>query len=177
MALDHNVDLNADRLDPQISDTRVAAASALFRPTFNTGLNRNNQIAPPSSFLIPDADAERRRHVERRPQPAAALVRDDLQRRLERRPHQQQQLSLELRPARHVGSDAGHLAAAGARPVHRRGAAEPDHEPHQPRHLGHATAREHRAHDGQHQERVLGPRVGASPTWTRARPRWPCRRS
>ena len=54
MALDHNVDLNADRLDPQISDTRVAAASAQFRPTFNTGLNRNNQISPPSSFLIPE---------------------------------------------------------------------------------------------------------------------------
>ena len=53
MALDHNVDLNADRLDPQISDTRVAAAASLFRPTFNTGLNRNNQIQPPSSFLIP----------------------------------------------------------------------------------------------------------------------------
>jgi outer membrane protein TolC len=55
MALEHNVDLNADRLDPQISDTRVAAASALFRPTFNTGVNRNNQISPPSSFLIPTA--------------------------------------------------------------------------------------------------------------------------
>jgi HAE1 family hydrophobic/amphiphilic exporter-1 len=53
MALDHNVDLSADRIDPQISDTRVAAANALFRPTFNSGLNRNNAIQPPSSFLIP----------------------------------------------------------------------------------------------------------------------------
>jgi outer membrane protein len=53
MALDHNVDLNADRLDPQISDTRVAAANAAFRPTFNSGVNRNNQLQPPSSFLIP----------------------------------------------------------------------------------------------------------------------------
>ena len=53
MAIDHNVDLSADRLDPQISDTRVAAASASFRPTFNTGLNRNNQLQPPSSFLVP----------------------------------------------------------------------------------------------------------------------------
>jgi outer membrane protein len=53
MALDHNVDLNADRLDPQISDTRVAAASAAFRPTVNSGVNRNNQLQPPSSFLIP----------------------------------------------------------------------------------------------------------------------------
>jgi outer membrane protein TolC len=53
MALDHNVDLNADRLDPQISDTRVAAASAAFLPTINSGVNRNNQLQPPSSFLIP----------------------------------------------------------------------------------------------------------------------------
>jgi outer membrane protein len=55
MALDHNVDLSADRLDPQISDTRVAAAAGAFRPTFNTGVNRNNQLQPPSSFLIPTA--------------------------------------------------------------------------------------------------------------------------
>ena len=30
MALEHNVDLNADRLDPQISDTRVAAAAGVL---------------------------------------------------------------------------------------------------------------------------------------------------
>jgi HAE1 family hydrophobic/amphiphilic exporter-1 len=53
MALDHNTDLNADRLDPQISDTRVAAAAGLFRPALTTGVNRNNQLQPPSSFLIP----------------------------------------------------------------------------------------------------------------------------
>jgi outer membrane protein TolC len=55
MALDHNVDLSADRLDPQISDTRVAAAAGAFKPTFNTTVNRNNQLQPPSSFLIPTA--------------------------------------------------------------------------------------------------------------------------
>src|SRR5206468_1576318 len=53
MALDHNVDLAADRLDPQISDTRVAAASGVFRPTINSSLNSNNQLQPPSSFLTP----------------------------------------------------------------------------------------------------------------------------
>src|SRR5947209_14391625 len=53
MALEHNTDLNADRLDPQISDTRVAAAASLFRPSLNSGVNRNNQLQPPSSFLIP----------------------------------------------------------------------------------------------------------------------------
>jgi hydrophobic/amphiphilic exporter-1 (mainly G- bacteria), HAE1 family len=53
MALEHNVDLNADRLDPQISDTRVAAAAGVFRPTFTTSVQSNNQLQPPSSFLIP----------------------------------------------------------------------------------------------------------------------------
>ena len=53
LALDHNVDLAVDRLDPQISDTRVAAANAAFLPTLNSGVNRNNQLQPPSSFLIP----------------------------------------------------------------------------------------------------------------------------
>ena len=55
MALDHNVDLAADRLDPQISDTRVAAASGVFRPTVSTGVNSNNQLLPPSNFLTPVA--------------------------------------------------------------------------------------------------------------------------
>jgi HAE1 family hydrophobic/amphiphilic exporter-1 len=55
MALDHNVDLNADRLDPQISDTRVAAAVGAFKPTLSTGVNSNNQLQPPASFLVPTA--------------------------------------------------------------------------------------------------------------------------
>ena len=55
LALDHNVDLAADRLDPQISDTRVAAAAGAFKPTINSSVNSNNQLLPPSSFLIPTA--------------------------------------------------------------------------------------------------------------------------
>jgi HAE1 family hydrophobic/amphiphilic exporter-1 len=53
MALDSNVDLRADRLDPQISDANVAAAAGVFRPTLITALNSNNQLQPPSSFLVP----------------------------------------------------------------------------------------------------------------------------
>jgi HAE1 family hydrophobic/amphiphilic exporter-1 len=55
MAIDHNLDLSADRIDPQISDTRVAAATGAFRPAFNTGVQRNNQLQPPASFLVPIA--------------------------------------------------------------------------------------------------------------------------
>src|SRR5437764_3509323 len=55
MALDNNVDLKADRLDPQISDTRVAAAAGVFKPSLNSSVVSNNQLQPPSSFLIPSA--------------------------------------------------------------------------------------------------------------------------
>ena len=55
MAIDHNVDLAGARLDPQISDARVAAASGAFRPAFRTGVQRNDQLQPPVSFLVPTA--------------------------------------------------------------------------------------------------------------------------
>src|SRR6185503_14836201 len=42
-----------DRLDPQIGDARVAAASGVFRPSITSSLGRNNQLQPPASFLIP----------------------------------------------------------------------------------------------------------------------------
>src|SRR5262245_54957182 len=53
MALEHNVDLKADRFDPQISDTRIAAAAGAFRPTFSTSVQQQNQLQPPTNFLIP----------------------------------------------------------------------------------------------------------------------------
>ena len=55
MAVDHNLDLGAERLDPQISDTKVAAAAGAFTPSFNTGVQRNNQLQPPTNFLLPTA--------------------------------------------------------------------------------------------------------------------------
>jgi hypothetical protein len=45
MALEHNVDLNADRLDPQISDTRVAAAAGAFRPTSTRACSRTTSCS------------------------------------------------------------------------------------------------------------------------------------
>ncbi|MES1254822.1 MAG: TolC family protein, partial [Acidobacteriota bacterium] len=53
MALEHNTDLRVDRLDPGISDARIAAALGAFRPFVNGGIQRNNQLQPPTSFLIP----------------------------------------------------------------------------------------------------------------------------
>src|SRR3954467_7883088 len=47
LALEHNVDLSASRLDPQISDTTVAAATGAFKPTVTSAVNQNNQLQPP----------------------------------------------------------------------------------------------------------------------------------
>jgi outer membrane protein TolC len=55
MALDHNPDLAATRLDPAIGDAGVAAAAASFRPTFNSSLQRNDQYLPAASLLTPVA--------------------------------------------------------------------------------------------------------------------------
>jgi outer membrane protein TolC len=55
LATENNVDLAADRLDPQIGDMRVAAASGAFRPSVSSSVQRNNQLQPPASFLIPTA--------------------------------------------------------------------------------------------------------------------------
>jgi len=53
LALENNLDLKTDRIDPKIGDTRVAAASGLFKPTVSSSVNRNNQLQPPSSLLFP----------------------------------------------------------------------------------------------------------------------------
>jgi HAE1 family hydrophobic/amphiphilic exporter-1 len=53
MAIENNTDLKADRIDPQISDTRVAAATGAFKPTFNTNAQRTDQLQPPVGFLTP----------------------------------------------------------------------------------------------------------------------------
>jgi outer membrane protein len=55
MALEHNIDLNVDRLDPRISDTRVAAAAGAFKPAITSSVQRNSQVLPPANFLTPIA--------------------------------------------------------------------------------------------------------------------------
>jgi outer membrane protein len=55
LALDHNPDLAAARFDPQIGDTRVAAAAGAFVPSLGSSFGRNNQLQPPASLLVPSA--------------------------------------------------------------------------------------------------------------------------
>jgi len=53
LALQNNLELATARIDPQISDARVAGAASIFKPVFGTDVSRNNQLQPPSSLLTP----------------------------------------------------------------------------------------------------------------------------
>jgi HAE1 family hydrophobic/amphiphilic exporter-1 len=60
MALENNPDLAADKLDPQISQARVAAARGAFMPTVSTALNRNSQESPSTNLFSGDNPVQTR---------------------------------------------------------------------------------------------------------------------
>jgi outer membrane protein TolC len=51
LAVENNPELAADRFDPGIAHERVNAAKAAWVPTFQTGLQRNSQLQPPTSLF------------------------------------------------------------------------------------------------------------------------------
>ena len=123
MALDNNLDLAADRLDPQIGDTQVAAAAAAFRPTVSIEPAAQQPAAAAGELPRPD----------RRRGPTSSRRTSALSQRLpwfgtsysvgwDTLAHRQQQHPEQLQPAGAVGAVAERLAAAAARPQHRRAA-------------------------------------------------------
>jgi outer membrane protein TolC len=50
-ALEQNLGIRADRLEPQIQDMSVGAARAAFTPSFFTRMNTSTESSPPASFL------------------------------------------------------------------------------------------------------------------------------
>ncbi|HSL24246.1 MAG TPA: TolC family protein [Vicinamibacterales bacterium] len=51
MALEHNLNLRAERLNPQIQDLGIAQARAAFTPSFFTTIRTSSDESPPESFL------------------------------------------------------------------------------------------------------------------------------
>jgi len=51
LALEQNLNLRVQRLDPQIADLGIAQARSAWTPNASTRLNVNNQSIPPTSFL------------------------------------------------------------------------------------------------------------------------------
>jgi outer membrane protein len=58
LARENNPDLAADRYNPAISDTRVAAARSAFAPSLSTSILRNSENAPSSNLFSGDSSLE-----------------------------------------------------------------------------------------------------------------------
>ncbi len=52
LALQNNLDIAVDRLEPQLAGQRVAQASAAYLPSFSGVFGRNHQLQPPSNLLV-----------------------------------------------------------------------------------------------------------------------------
>src|SRR5690606_8242842 len=51
LALENNLNLQVDRIDPQISDLTVAQVRTDYTPVFQSVIDWNDQTQPPASFL------------------------------------------------------------------------------------------------------------------------------
>ena len=51
LALENNLDLQVERLSPQIQDLSVAQVRTGYAPTFRSTIDFNDQTQPPASFL------------------------------------------------------------------------------------------------------------------------------
>jgi outer membrane protein TolC len=55
LALENNLDLQVERINPQVQDFTIAQASTNYTPVFNTNINWNDQTQPPASLLAGNA--------------------------------------------------------------------------------------------------------------------------
>jgi outer membrane protein TolC len=52
LALQNNLDIAVDRLEPQVAEQRVAQASAAYLPALSGNFGRTHQLQPPSNLLV-----------------------------------------------------------------------------------------------------------------------------
>lgn len=52
LALQNNLDIAVDRLEPQVSEQRIAQASAAYLPSLSGVFGRSHQVQPPSNLLV-----------------------------------------------------------------------------------------------------------------------------
>jgi outer membrane protein TolC len=52
LALEHNLDLVVQRLEPGVASARVSQAQSAYLPVLGSTVLRNSQVEPPSSFLV-----------------------------------------------------------------------------------------------------------------------------
>jgi outer membrane protein len=60
LALEHNLDLVVERLEPQVAGARVAQAASAYLPLLTSTVSRNSEFQPPSSFLVGSSGVQSR---------------------------------------------------------------------------------------------------------------------
>ena len=161
MALEQNIDLQVDRIDPQVQDYQRRGRAQ--RVDTGTVLERHH--APPDQPA--HRRLRRRHHGHYRPAfddaerhaAGAAVGRRQLYRGLGQRPRHHQQRVQQLQPAAELDDLCQLHAAAAAQLQDRCDPAAGAREQEESRDLGRAAAAVDRGHHAQRQERLLGSRL------------------
>ena len=159
-AIDNNLEMAVERLNPQTFDFTLASLRANYNPNATSTIGRRDNVRPPTNLLNPgqpervDDDLQRGRHAEH------AVGRRQL-----RADVQQQQGRVADRPAGAIRSAVQQLvplqlhAAAAARVPHRSDAAADADGGHQPRQRRAESEGAHHQHPRGGARGVLGLRV------------------
>ena len=176
MALENNPELAVVRYEPGASDARVAAAQAVFLPTFTSGINRNSAATPPANLFSGEAGIQTDYWSADAGIVQRLVGRRELQRQLPVAAHDHRQPVHELHAVADLGA-AGHLLAAAApRLQDRRGAGQIEIE-HRNRDIADIQVRERTRRSPPTPKRPTGPWWRRWRRWTSSSGRWTSPRS
>ena len=147
MALDKNLDIAVQRLNPQMYDFSLASLKAVYLPTVSSLIGDQHQTAAPITLLTGGQQVTTtHRHGQRAADAEPAAGRRQPERHVEQQPGLHQQLLLQLQPGVQRDVERAVHAAAAPRPARRRGAAAARRHQSEPRDLGSAAAEHHHQH-------------------------------
>ncbi len=115
MAIDNNIELSVERLNPQLQDLTLAQTRGAYRPTLNSTVNANSSMPLPTSLLNGGKPGDQRNgERERQHRPDPALVRHELHGGVQQRAHEHDQHVRHAEPAVHDAAHRHDHAAAAA---------------------------------------------------------------
>ena len=160
-ALEQNLDLQVQRINPQIRDLDTAVFKANYTPNFTTNIDFVDQTQPPSSLLVRQHQPahQRPQRLQLRHPAGDAVVRRAVSGAVQQRPHHDEQHLHELRSAADVEHQRHLHAAAAAQLQDRRHAPAAAGQPEELGNLADAAEAVDHADDPHRPQRVLRPAV------------------
>ena len=161
LALQNNLSLRVERINPELQDLAIAQARTVWTPNLTGSLSTASRTSPISGFFSGATDKLTSENVEvqRRREPGAAVGRE-LHPGLGHDPQPVQQRVRQPEPVAGLQSELQLHAAPAPEPQDRRGAQPARGQQDEPRDLGHRPAPDGADHRAQREVRVLGPQGG-----------------